>query len=229
MHDPASAVKSAALVNLITKAKQGKTLTSTDWAELRRLAPDPMPPTPSSWHHATLHDLARALGVSTRTLDSLRTRGAPITADGPHDELAVRLWHAGHTTAKDKPLKPPEGPLAAYADQLAELRTSTTKRGGSTPSDQLKKSQRERVDLLNAEKRKELIRAAQDHAKRVIGRADQELRAALISPGQIALIHGYCQSSQAEAERHLVPLLRSRITTAITSALAHGERQIEER
>jgi phage terminase Nu1 subunit (DNA packaging protein) len=222
----ATAIKQAALVNLLTKAKQGKTLTSTDWAELRRIAPDPMPPTTPSWHHATLQDLATALGVSTRTLSSLRTRGAPITDDGPHDELAVRLWHASVRTSKDKPLKSAEGALADYAEQLEAVGPLTGKRQRS-PADALKEAQRERVQLLNAEKRQELLRQAQNHARSILGRVEQELRQQLCTPAQISHLHGYCQRTLAQAEGDLVPFLRSRITASIATALAHGEQDLE--
>lgn len=46
------------------------------------------------WHHPTLDALAAVLGVTVRTLELWRERGAPIPAAGPFDELAIRLWHA---------------------------------------------------------------------------------------------------------------------------------------
>ena len=223
----ATAIKQAALVNLLSKAKQGKTLTSTDWAELRRIAPDPMPPTTPSWHHANLQALATALGVSTRSLSSLRTRGAPITDAGPHDELAVRLWHASVRTSKDKPLKTPDGALAVYAEQLEAVGPIASKKS-RTPGDSLKDAQRERVMLLNAEKRKELLHQAQDHARAILGRAETELRQKLCSPADIAHLYGFCQRPLSMAESDLTPFVRGRITAAISNALAHGEAELEK-
>lgn len=183
--------------------------------------------TSSPWHHPDSKALATALGVTTRSLTAWAKAGAPIPATGPCDELAVRLWHAANLDAKAKPLTAPTGALAPYADALAELRTASAKRGGDNPSDALKRAQRQRVDLLNAEKRKQLLTQAQDHVKTVLGRADQELRAQLLTPGTISQLHGYCRGTLAEAERHLIPLMRGRITAAITTALAHGEQRIE--
>lgn len=185
--------------------------------------------TTPSWIHSDQKSLAAACGVTSRLLASWAKAGAPITVAGPHDELAVRLWYATHADKKTKPIKAAEGALAAYAEQLAELRDGHSKRVADTPSDALKRAQRSRVELLNAEKKQQLLRQAQNHVAQVVGRVEQELRGSLLTPGAIGQIHGFCRESLTEAERHLIPLLRGRITAAIATGLATGQSAIDGR
>jgi phage terminase Nu1 subunit (DNA packaging protein) len=179
------------------------------------------------WIHPDQKALAAALGVTTRILTGWAKTGAPIHTSGPHDELAVRLWYAAHADKKAKPITPATGDLLPYADQLADLRTGSGKRPADTPSDSLKRAQRSRVELLNAEKRQELLKQAQNHVAQVVGRVEQELKGNLLTPGTIGQIHGFCREPLTEAERHLIPLLRGRITAAIATGLASGQSVIE--
>lgn len=74
-------------------------------------------PAPLPWMHPTLAAAAKALGVSVRTLEQWRIKGAPLPTAPPIDELALRLWHLAFATqshGKARTLAPPAEPLAPY-------------------------------------------------------------------------------------------------------------------
>lgn len=126
------------------------------------------------WTHGTLVSLATALGCSVRTLENWRPRGAPIPADGPWDELAVRLWvHAEQINGKAmKRLAEPSPALAPYAQQLAKakpVRSAQPRASG----DALKRKQSQMLDIKMAERQRLAQQQATDAFLGVLGRLDQ--------------------------------------------------------
>lgn len=168
-----AAPQALAQANLVRKAKDGKTLTATDWAELRRMAlAAGLAQVP--WAHTTLTDLATALGISVRTLENWRPRGAPLPPDGPFDELAVRLWVNAESASGKRmgKLADPAPALAPYVSLAAKARTVRP----AAPRDDdagLKRRQAQMLDIKMQERQKVAQQQATDVFLQVLGKVDQ--------------------------------------------------------
>ncbi len=128
---------------------------------------------PLPWLHPTLTALATALGVSVRTLENWRPRGAPI-GEAPFDELAVRLWVNAEAAGGKRmgKLTDPAPPLAAYCALAGKAKAARP----AAPSDNggnLKRKQAQFLDLKIAERQQLAQRQATDTFLTVLGRLDQ--------------------------------------------------------
>lgn len=133
------------------------------------------PALPLPWLHATLTALATALGISVRTLENWRPRGAPLQPDGPFDELAVRLWvnaeaAAGKRMGKLADPAPPLAPYVALAGKARCVRPVSTERAGA---DGLKRKQAQFLDIKMAERQKAAQVQATNAFLAVLGKLDQ--------------------------------------------------------
>lgn len=142
-------------------------------------------PDPRPWHHQTLRDLAKALGTTSRSVELWREHGAPLTAEGPHNELAVRLWHLGHALTgkgKVKALKDPDPELVPYlAAARSAIEAATTAAGGNLddPDRRIKDRQAHKLDLQNARAEGSMVRDAQTVFGRLLGQLQSEIRLAI--------------------------------------------------
>jgi hypothetical protein len=132
-------------------------------------------PTPLPWLHPTLTALATALGISVRTLENWRPRGAPLPPDGPLDELAVRLWVNAEAASGKRmgKLNDPAPALAAYVALAGKARCA---RPAATDRDQangLKRKQAQFLDLKMAERQKAAQVQATNAFLAVLGKLDQ--------------------------------------------------------
>jgi hypothetical protein len=213
-----AALQALAQANLVRKAKEGKTLTAADWTELRRmmvaagLAQVP-------WLHETLTELATALGISVRTLENWRPRGAPIPPDGPWDELAVRLWVNAESASGKRmgKLADPSPALAGYLTLAAKARTAKP----AAPRDNtagLKRRQEQMLEIKISERQKIAQQQATDLFLAVLGRLDQlwEREVGSQLPQQL---WGIAQTTNAQAVPALQRKLRERFASIRSRAL----------
>lgn len=176
------------------------------------------------WLHPTVADLAKAIGVTTRTLEQWRGKGCPLGDKAPFDELAVRLWHLGLAAiAKGKAaeLAQPRAELAPYVDQAAraveQLRADLA--GGPDRSDIIKERQAERLELLNAGTRKQFVTEAQETFRAYAGSLERALTRALAGK-TLTRLWDTCQKPRLQAEGAAQRLLRETVATAMAKALA---------
>lgn len=169
-----AALQALAQANLIRKAKEGKTLTSADWTELRRMmSAAGLSQVP--WLHETMTDLATALGISTRTLENWRPRGAPIPTEGPFDELAVRLWVIAESASGKRmgKLADPAATLAPYITLAGKARAAKATAAPRDAGAGLKRKQEAMLDIKMAERQKLAQQQATDLFLQVLGKLDQ--------------------------------------------------------
>lgn len=168
------ALRALAQANLVRKAKEGKTLTAQDWTELRRMMTEAGLGADLPWMHETMTALATALGISVRTLENWRPRGAPLGAEGPFDELAVRLWVNAEAAAGKRmgKLADPVPALAAYVDLAGKARTARPAQPRAA-GDGLKRKQEAFLDLKMDERRQAAQRQATEAFLAVLGKLDQ--------------------------------------------------------
>jgi len=146
--------------------------------------PDPVAaapaPAPVPWLHPTLIALATALGISVRTLENWRPRGAPIPPEGPCDELAVRLWVIGEAAigkrmGKLTPIEP-TAPLHAYLALGERIRSGRPDVQNADRGDLDRATKRKNMELLDTRIAKEqatMKRQAQQVFLDLIGNLDQ--------------------------------------------------------
>lgn len=172
--DAAERIRQAQANALLGLLRQGKPLSDGQMAQLGDILAGKDKPAPLPWMHASLTNLATALGCSVRTLENWRPRGAPIPAEGPWDELAVRLWvHAEQIAGKAMKRLADAGPaLALYAQQLAKAKPAR----GSLPraaGDTYKRKQSQMLDVKIAERQRLAQQQATDAFLAVLGKLDQ--------------------------------------------------------
>ena len=137
-------------------------------------AAHPAQPPALPWLHPTMVALATALGCSVRTLENWRPRGAPIGADGPWDELAVRLWVLAERLG-GRPMKTLADPAPALAPYLAHLTKVRPPRqlNPKALGDVLKRKQAAFLDQRLAERQQLAQQQATDAFLSVLGKLDQ--------------------------------------------------------
>jgi hypothetical protein len=219
--DRLAAIQNAAFLNLLKKAQGGKTLTATDWRELRRMAVEAGLAPEYPWMHDTIAALAAALGVTDRTLENWRGKGCPLPASAPFDELAVRLWHLSLPGGrKQAALSEPSPALAPYLTAAQQIRiVAESTDDADDPADRLKREQAQKVALQNAAAQETQRKRAIDVFVQVVGALRQGLN--LRFGGQTsAEIWEIAQRPRAQSE----PLIRQRLLaisdTAVREALA---------
>jgi hypothetical protein len=221
--DRLAAIQNAAFLNLLKKAQGGKTLTATDWRELRRMAVEAGLAPEYPWMHDTIAALAAALGVTDRTLENWRGKGCPLPASAPFDELAVRLWHLSLPGGrKQAALSEPSPALAPYLAAAQQIRTQLESAAtDDDPAGQLKREQALKVALQNEEARNTHRKRAVECFLGLVGRLRQRLT--LRVGGQFAVeLWELAQRPRAEAEpqmrRRLLDVTGLAVADALTAA-----------
>lgn len=216
------ALDNAVLINVLTKAKNGESISASDWREARRVARcaglvGDLP------QHASDADLAAALGVTTRTLTAWRRAGAPLGASGG-DELLVRLWHLAHGAGRRGKgrglgeLAAPGDTLAPYLAQIAGMAQATATRGDGA-RERLQAQLARKAELHNAKAERALVAQAQRAFARYVALLRERLDRALLGD-RLADLWEAAQGPRAQAEPRLLALLRERIDRAEADALA---------
>lgn len=170
------------------------------------------------WHHKTQTALAKALGVSVKTLDDWKAKAAPL--DAPLDELALRLWHAGQATAsktKAVTLKAPSPDLARYLDLAAAAvtaqRTADATAAGD-PGNLVKIGQAKKLEIANRKAEQHLLDQAKEAYKRWTG----DLTRVLSRSFTVSVLTDIWQSAQVQRLR-AEPELKRRILAACEGAI----------
>lgn len=183
---------------------------------------EPTPPPPAlPWHHPTLAALALAIGTTARTLDLWRADGAPIGTEGPHDELAVRIWHAARIpgNGKVKPLSDPAGAVATYCALLPARPTADP---ATDSASLIKQRQVAKLDQQLARGAKTMERQAQEAFKDLLGSMTKDLQRSL-SGGILDGLFASAQQSRLRAQRSL----RRNIETFFDGLLDRALRRIK--
>ncbi len=230
MSDPTrlKALESLVTANLIEKARRGETLTATDYKAINRLALDAgllPPPAALPWLHDQLASCAKALGITTRTLDQWKGKGAPL-GDAPFDELGLRIWHIGFSATshgKARTLAAPAGALALYLEAITAaiaVLTSESATAVRDPSRLVKVRQAERLGLQNARSKTTLLLAAQNAFANFCGTLEKNLGRQLTTGANLEAIWRVCQgATRLQAEGILNRLIAAHITTSIRQTL----------
>lgn len=223
--DRVAAVRTAALVNLLKKAQQGKTLTATDWKELRRLAQEAGLASDPPWIYEQLQQLSTAIGVSVRTIEGWRAKGAPLPVDGPHDELRLRLWHLGQpASAKLRSLSDPSPTLAPYIEQARAATAAAGVDKDTEGKPRLGKLQEEKLALHNAGAKRRLVAEAEDHFLRRLGELERILGRTLTGT-KLFDLWTVAQGTRVQAEPRMIQVLRALLASALAETLAAGRRK----
>ena len=215
--DRLKAIANLAAANLLQRAQRGESFSAADWRELRRLMKE-TGLAEASWIHDTLDDLAQAVGVAARTLESWRPTGAPIPVDGPFDELRLRIWAmARQTDARHKAkLAKATGPLATYLDELEPL-IEKNKAFDKTKRDPLKKRQEEKLTVQIEGARKKQVEEAKACFRGLCGNLEKLLQRDLVATART--VHELAQQPAGKAEAAIQRHLRAIINRSILDVL----------
>ncbi len=182
-------------------------------------------PTPLPWMHATVASCAKALGVTTRTLEQWKTKGAPLT-EAPLDELALRLWHmafAVQSHGKARTLAPATGPIEPYLAAITAAITAHASEAALAvrdPARLVKTRQAERLGLQNARSKSTLLHEAQNAFTSFCGMLERNLGRQLTTGANLEAIWRSCQNaSRLQAEGMLSRLVASQLATGIRQTL----------
>lgn len=183
------------------------------------------PPTPLPWMHATAASCAKALGVTTRTLEQWKPKGAPI-AEAPFDELALRLWHiafAVQSHGKARTLAAPSGPIVTYLEAITAAIAAHASEAATAvrdPARLVKARQAERLGLQNARSRSKLLIEAQNAFTSFCGTLERHLVRQLTTGANLEAIWRSCQNAtRLQAEGLLGRLIGTQLTTGIRQTL----------
>lgn len=173
------------------------------------------------WHHPTQAALAKALGVSLKTLDDWKARSAPL--DAPLDELAVRLWHAAQSlSGKTVTLKAPADSLARYlalaAAAVAAQRDADVAAAGD-PGNLVKLGQAKKLDIANRKAEQLLLDQAKEAYKRWTG----DLTRVLARSFTVSVLGEIWQAAQVQrlrAESEIKRRILAACEGAIVASLA---------
>lgn len=183
-----------------------------------------------TWHHDTLPALAKALGVTVRTLDQWKKKGAPMAA-APYDELAIRLWHAREaitaggkavTLADPAPTVQPYIDLAVAAIEAQRLACTAA---AEDPATAIKLAQAKKLDLHNQRAERLLLDEAQAAFRTWTGSLAQAITRSL-TPATMADLWKAAQTSRLQAEPTLKRLILALTDAAILSSLDRAQADV---
>lgn len=176
--------------------------------------------------HPTISALAAAVGVTERTLELWRMKGAPIPNAPPYDEIDLRLWHlATISSTRGKRasilIDPPAGsPIAAKVALIHAARDlmQATKTARTTdPATALKREQVIGQKLQNSKRKQTLVAEARAAFNQCLGRLCKTHDA------DTATVAATCwtlaQSPRLDAEPAIARTLKAHFDKAMSAAL----------
>jgi hypothetical protein len=183
------------------------------------------------WHHQTQASLAKALGVSQHALDQWKAKGAPLSSAGPHDELAMRLWHAAQATdskGKAKALTAPGEAIRPYIELAAaavEAQRQASSAAATDPGNLVKLGQARKLELANHRSEQVLLDQAKDAFRRWTGDLTQGLGRAF-TVTILAELWKVCQSPRLRAEPALKRAILATCEAAVLATLTAAEADV---
>lgn len=176
----------------------------------------PASPPAIPWHHAATKDLAKALGVTARSVELWRKAGAPVGDAAPFDELAVRLWALTGTVKLRAKLADPSPVLAGYLAQVDKLRAAAP--APTDPAQELKAEQLATARMKNAERQGRFVALAREHFDSLLGRFNQSIDRGVV-PLTSDLVEACTGKSRLDAEPQARRLVRALLDQAMAAAL----------